>query len=148
MKIVDRAQLRGDRRPLLSTLWVFTLLNVLFRDFHELFRPGLLEQMIDGTVNGTRTTEAVILIGGVLIELPLLMVVLTRFLVPRIARIANVAVGLLAVPLLLSTGIRDLDDAFFAAVTAIAALTIVGLAWTWKPAPGEAGPAAPDAGAR
>lgn len=133
MRILDRDGLRGDRRPLLSTLWIFVLLNVIFRDLHELFRPGLLEQMISGTVNGTPTTETVILMGGVLIEMPLLMVVLSRLLVPKVARVVNGMLGPVVVPLLLSSGIRDLDDAFFAAVGVVALVTIAVLAWTWRP---------------
>jgi hypothetical protein len=36
-----------DRKAKLSTLWIFFLLNVIFRDLHELFRSGFLERVMD-----------------------------------------------------------------------------------------------------
>ena len=140
MTVLDRDVLHSDRRGLLSTLWVFLLLNVLFRDVHELFRPTLLEQMIAGTVNGTPVTEATILLGGVTIEVPLLMVVLSRVLVPSAARLLNAVVAVVTVPVLLLGGVRDLDDAFFAAVTVATALAVAVLAWTWRTGAPVAGP--------
>lgn len=131
--VVDSEQLAGDRRPMLSTLWIFVLLNALFRDVHELFRPGVLEQMIAGNVNGTEITEHVILLGGVLLEVPLAMVVLARLLQPRISRIANLVVAVATVPLLLGGGIRDLDDGFFAAVQVTSLVGLAWLAWRWTP---------------
>ena len=38
-----------DKRALLSTLWIFVLLNVIFRDLHEFFRAGMIEEIITGT---------------------------------------------------------------------------------------------------
>lgn len=32
-----------DTRALLSTLWIFILFNMIFRDLHEFARPGFLE---------------------------------------------------------------------------------------------------------
>ena len=46
-----------DMKAKLSTLWIFVLLNIIFRDIHEFFRPGLLEEMMTGVVNGTQVTE-------------------------------------------------------------------------------------------
>ena len=132
MTVFDTEILRADRRPMLSTLWIFVLLNVLFHDLHELFRSGLLEQMISGTVNGTRITEELILAGGVFIEVPLLMILMSRALRPAISRIANVAAAITAIPLILSSGIRDLDDGFFATVNVTALLCITWFAWSWR----------------
>jgi len=40
-----------DKRAKLSALWVFVFLNIIFRDLHELGRPGLLEEIMTGVVN-------------------------------------------------------------------------------------------------
>jgi len=58
-------------------LWTFVFLNMIFRDLHELGRPGLLQEMITGVVNGVQITDGLLLIGGVMIEIPLLMLPLT-----------------------------------------------------------------------
>lgn len=50
---------------MLSTLWVFVLLTVIFRDIHELFRQGFLEEIMSGEVNGVEMTETTLLIAGI-----------------------------------------------------------------------------------
>jgi hypothetical protein len=52
-----------DMKALLSTSWIFVLLNVIFRDIHELFRPELLKEMMAGTVNGVHITEELVLLS-------------------------------------------------------------------------------------
>ena len=53
-----------DPRVLLSVLWIFVVLNFFARDIHELCRPGMLEQMMSGTIDGVQITEALMLLGG------------------------------------------------------------------------------------
>ena len=69
-----------DKKALLSTLWIFVLLNMIFRDIHEFFRLGLLEEMMTGVVNGTQVTEEVMLIGAIMVEIPIVMVLLSQIL--------------------------------------------------------------------
>lgn len=38
-------------QTLLSTLWIFIILNIFARDIHELGRPGMLEQVLKYRVN-------------------------------------------------------------------------------------------------
>ena len=70
----------GNPRLVLSILWVFIILNFFARDIHELGRPGMLEQMMSGTIDGVVVTEMLMLIGGIMIEIPILMTVLTLLL--------------------------------------------------------------------
>ncbi|WP_210115123.1 hypothetical protein [Roseovarius aestuariivivens] len=51
-------------RVLLSILWIFVILNFFARDIHELGRPGMLEQMISGTIDGVVVTDILMLLGG------------------------------------------------------------------------------------
>ena len=67
-------------RTLLTVLWTFVVLNFFARDIHELGRPGILEQMMSGTFDGVQITEALMLLGGVMIEIPILMTVLALLL--------------------------------------------------------------------
>jgi hypothetical protein len=55
-------------RSRLSALWVFVLINMLLQDLHELLRAGQLEEMISGVVNGTRVTEELLLVAGIVLE--------------------------------------------------------------------------------
>ncbi len=121
-----------DKKALLSTLWIFVLLNMIFRDIHEFFRPGLLEQMMTGVVNGNQVTEQVMLIGAIMVEIPLLMVLLSRILNYRINRWANIIIGAVTIALIIAMGQKDLDDIFFATIEVIALSAIIWLAVKWR----------------
>ena len=120
-----------DMKVLLSTLWIFALLNVIIRDIHELFRPGLLQEMMTGTVNGIQMTEGLLLLAAIPMEILISMVLLSRVLKYRLNRWANISVGAMAIAFVIANGARDLDDMFFATVEVIAMALIVWYAWTW-----------------
>lgn len=86
-----------DMKAKLSTLWIFVLFNIVFRDIHELFRPGFLEEIMTGTVNGVQLTEERLLVAGIMMEIPIVMVVLSRVLKYRINRWANIIGGAIGI---------------------------------------------------
>ena len=121
-----------DKKALLSTLWIFVFLNLIFRDIHEFFRLGLLEEMMTGIVNGNQVTEQVMLIGAFMVEIPILMVLLSRILNYRINRWANIIIGAVTIALITAMGQKDLDDIFFATVEVMALSAIIWLAVKWR----------------
>ena len=46
-----------DTKAILSTLWIFVLLNIIFRDIHEIVTPEFIEK----TVNSVQPTEGLFL---------------------------------------------------------------------------------------
>ena len=42
----------------LSTLWMFFLINIIFRDIDEFVEPGFMEEVLTGTVNGNPVTPS------------------------------------------------------------------------------------------
>ena len=117
-----------DKKALLSTLWIFVLLNIIFRDLHEFFRAGMIEEII----TGTPVSEQVMLIGGIMMEIPILMVFLSRILNYRINRWANIIIGAVIIALIIGVGQKDLDDIFFATIEVIALSAIIWLAVKWR----------------
>ena len=105
---------------------------MLFRDVHELFRPGALAEMQKGVVNGTQITEELLLLGGILVEIPILMVLLSRILGYNGSRWANFILAPITIMILLLNGFRDADDIFFIVVEVIALLAIFYTASKWK----------------
>jgi hypothetical protein len=127
----------GNPRLLLSILWVFIILNFFARDIHELGRPGMLEQMISGTIDGVVVTEMLMLIGGIMIEIPILMTVLALLLPNGVNRWANIGVGLLTMVMIVAMNLKpDLDNVFFMSIQLIALIAIVGIAWQWRASQG------------
>jgi len=120
-------------QTLLSTLWIFIILNMFARDFHELGRPGMLEQVMSGVVDGVIITEGLMLLGGIMWEIFLVMVVLSQVLRYKINRCVNMIVGLIAIAIIVMTNLSpDLDNIFFMVVEIISLVAIIGIAWRWK----------------
>jgi hypothetical protein len=141
MKLIDivrerRTKMSTDEKntgigmkALLSTLWIFVLFNIAFRDIHEILRPGFLEEVMTGSVNGVQMTEGFLLLGGMMLEIPIAMVLLSRVLPYRANRWANIIAGPIAIALVVVGAPSDLDDMFFAIIEVVSLLLIVWYAW-------------------
>lgn len=124
---------RIDTKMLLSTLWIFILFNMLFRDVHEIPTREFLEQAMTGSFNGIVITDGLLLIGGIMIELLIVMVLLSRVLPYRLNRWANIVVATFAIMTTVMNNLApDLDDMFFAAIEIVALACIIWFAWQWK----------------
>ena len=120
-------------QTLLSTLWIFVILNIFARDFHELGRPGMLQQVMSGVVDGVTITEELMLLGGIMIEIFIVMVALSQVLKYRVNRCVNMIVGPIAIMIVVMTNLSpDLDNIFFMTIEIITLLAIIGVAWRWK----------------
>ena len=122
-----------DKRAKLTSLWVFVFLNMIFRDLHEFGRPGFLEEVMTGVVNGVQITDGLMLIGGIMIAVPLLIIPLTQFLSFKANRLANLFMGVLLLVITIGVNMApDLDNVFFAVIEIAALLLILRLAWNRK----------------
>ena len=97
----------------LSALWMFFLFNIIFRDIHEFVEPGFIEEALTGTVNGNPVTEHMLLLGGVMLQVPIAMVLLSRVLPYGANRWANMIVAMLYGVLVPAFGTTDLDDRLY-----------------------------------
>lgn len=117
----------------LSTLWIFVMLNFFARDLHELARPGVLEQMMSGTFDGVKITEELMLLGGIMFEVPMLMVILSLLLDRPLNRWVHAfAVLFITGTILMNNTNPDLDNLFFMVVQLAALSSISYLAWNWR----------------
>jgi hypothetical protein len=117
-------------QTLLSTLWIFVLLNIIFRDLHQFVKSGFIEEIMTGTVNGIKITDELMLLGGFLAETPILMVLLSRILNNSINKWANIIAGIITLAVF-ATGIPslDIDDACHMVIETAAILWIFRIAW-------------------
>ena len=116
-------------KVLLSTLWIFILLNIIFRDIHEM--PFFIKEWMAQSANGVEISELMMLIGGIMIEIPILMVLLSRILPYRTNRWANIIAGVFFITSIFGFPPGDLDDFFFVAIEIAASAFIIWQAWTW-----------------
>lgn len=119
-----------EPQTLLSTLWVFILLNILFRDLHQLGKAGFIEEIMSGVVNGLKMTDQLMLIGGILAEIPILMVLLSKVLPDKANKWANITASVITLGVF-ATALpsADMDDVFHMVFEVAAILWIVRVAW-------------------
>ena len=94
---------------------------------------AMLEQMMSGTIDGVIVTDMMMLLGGIMIEIPILMTVLAFILPSGANRWANIGVGLLTMGMIVAMNLKpDLDNVFFMGIQLIALIAIVVIAWRWR----------------
>jgi len=116
-----------------SVMWVYVLLNLIFRDLHEFASKDFLEEALTGYVNGVKLTDGLMLLGGIMAQIPIVMVVLSLILKRKTNRLLNLVSGVLILLFLLSNTVTaDMDDIFFLFFEISATLFIIWMAWNWK----------------
>lgn len=117
----------------LSLLWIFILTNVIFRDIHQMALKHHLEMLLTGTYNGIEVTEMVMLMGGIVLEIPIAMIVLSYVLKRKYNRIANCIAVVIAGLLFTVEPPTDMDDVFFKIVGYIGLAVILITVIKWGP---------------
>lgn len=125
---------KTDRKILLSTLWIFAILNYLYCDIMGLMDVNLLKQYLIGNVNGMEMNENILLSAAILMEIPIAMVLLSRILNYKANRWANIIAGIIMTLVQTATLFAGEPTKYylFCSIIEIATtLVIVWLAWTW-----------------
>ncbi|MBK1439980.1 hypothetical protein JHJ32_08290 [Parapedobacter sp. ISTM3] len=124
-----------DKKVLLSTLWIFLTVNFIFCDVFTLMHADDLKNILNGRVGDMQITQEFLLAFAVMMEIPMLMILLSRLLRYQSNRILNLIFGiLLAIIQLwsLTVGGNTLHYWFFSIVEIAACIGIVWSAWKWK----------------
>ena len=127
-------QIAEKRKVVLSTMWIFVLINMIYADILGMMKPGYLENLdlLSKSLSGE-----MVLGFSVLMEIPILMVLLSRYLDRKWNRIVNIigaAISILwvIVPSFVSSlGTTPLSYVFFAMVETAAMLFIIRYAYQW-----------------
>ena len=126
-----QTQLQDSRsRGILSSLWIFFFINHFFMGLHEFANPAFVEQIVGG---GFAVSDSVLLIAAITIELPIMMIVLSRVLPDNINWIANISVAVFAVGLeIMNNPTPDLDNAFFLGAELVGFVAIIAISLRWR----------------
>lgn len=122
-----RAETKG---VVLSTLWIFIVLNIILADIVGFLNPGALETIMTGST-GFEVTQELILVFAVLLQVPIAMILLSRALPYRVNRWANIIASVITILFVIGGGNTSLSYIFFATVETLAMLFIIWYAWTW-----------------
>ncbi|MEM6325287.1 MAG: DUF6326 family protein [Pseudomonadota bacterium] len=119
-----------DPRTLLSMLWIFLLMNIVFRDIHQFLAPGYMDGVLAGEVFGQQITDELLLFGGFAVEAMIAMVLLPLVLPRRALRLVNSVAAVFTTGLVLYTPPTDPDDVFFLVIVLATLLAILWFGWT------------------
>lgn len=129
---------RPDRlaslRLKLAAAWTSFMFLVIYIDYFHLYQPGEIDSIRGGIISTFPIGPALITGFFVLIAVPSLMVMLSVALPPRAARIANLVVATLFIPICAANAIgAPADWWFYYAVTIGVELVILAfiLRWSW-----------------
>lgn len=125
----------SERKSLLSTLWIFILVNMVYADILGMLRPGYLD-FLDRI--SQQLTGSTVLLFAVFMEVAISMVLLSRVLAYKANRWAHfIAIPLtilwVVVPALLpSLGeTTPLSYVFFASVEVVTMVFMFWYVWQW-----------------
>ncbi|XWN37711.1 MAG: DUF6326 family protein [Balneola sp.] len=138
---MENKTVTNDRKVILSTLWVFYVLNILYADIISLMEATFSGYEKSTAENGELISTIVspeMLLGiSVILELGIAMIILSRVLKYGVNRWANIIIAIIQALVLLASlfvGTPKIYYIFFATIEVITLLFIVWYAWTWKKA--------------
>jgi hypothetical protein len=121
-------------RSRLSTLWIFATLNYLYCDVVSLMDSALLKQFMAGNIGAVHISQAFLLGAGLLVEIPMAMVLLSRILPSRINRWVNIVAGITMTAVQLLSLVASTPAPyyiFFSTIEIASTSVIVWYAWKW-----------------
>ncbi len=124
-----------DRKIILSTLWIFAVLNYLYCDVVSFMDSNLLKQYLTGKVGGIQLSEGFLLVGSILMEISIAMILLSRIAKYKENRLINIIAGVITTIvqiISLLTGKPTMYYIFFSVIEISTTAFIIWYAWSWK----------------
>lgn len=119
----------------LSLLWIFLILNFLYCDVVTLMDSEALNELISGKAGDLEITQGFLLAASIYMEIPILMILLSRKLAYKTNRWANIIAGVIVIifhTMSLFVGTPTMYYAFFSAIELSTLAYIVWNAWKWR----------------
>lgn len=123
-----------NKKDLLSTIWVFVTINYLYCDLIGLMDASLLKQYLTGQVEGMTISREFLLYAGILMEIPISMILLSKILPDKVNAWANTCASLLKTLVMVATlfmGTPTIYYLFFAVIEIVTTIFIFVYALQW-----------------
>lgn len=122
-----------DRRQLLSLLWIYLTVNYIYCDVFTLHLAAYLEAFLGGDVGGMKITEEFLLAFSIVMQIPMIMIVLSRLLTFKANKYLNIGAGIITTSIQAYTVTMGgtLHYMFFSFFEVCTGLLIIYLALTW-----------------
>ena len=132
-KTAEMEDVKTHVKMKLSALWVAMMLLYIYADILSLFRPGQVEEMIEGRMGPFPVTQGSLLTATILMAIPAVMVFLSLTMKPKVNRWVNITLGVLYTLVNVSNLIGETWAYYivFGIVEIGLTLLIVWYAWKW-----------------
>jgi Sec-independent protein secretion pathway component TatC len=120
-----------DMKAKLSTLWIVVMFNMVFADILSFMLPDFLEILQTGQAGGVPITQEILLVFAVFLEIPIVMIILSRVLKVSVNRWANIIAAVITILFVVGGGSTSLHYIFFATIEVACMLLIIWYAWRW-----------------
>lgn len=134
---MERESSSTDRRVILSTMWIFYVLNIIYADVLNLMGGEASTGNKDVELINSLMSPEMLLVSAIFLELAIVMVILARVLNHGINRWANIVIAILHTLGLLASvfvGTPTIFYLFFVFVEVATLSFIAWYAWSWKQA--------------
>ncbi len=131
VKILEDVKI--DVKLKIAALWATMMLLFAYGDIFGYFRPGLIEEIIKGTVAGNQIDQVFLMFTSVYVAIPSLMVFLSLVLKPGINRLANIVLAVVyaASIVLFCIGETWAYYIFMSILECAVLAMVVWFAWKW-----------------
>ena len=124
----DKKTSKMDIKVMFSTLWIVVMINVAMADIFGF----MMDLMSGNTTTDVQIPQVGMLIFAIIMEIPIVMIFLSRVLKYAANRWANIIAGVITIAFIILGGSADLVYIFFATVEVVCILFIIWYAWKWS----------------
>lgn len=121
-----------DTKVLLSTLWIVVMINMAYADILSLHIPGAFDEVAKTSISTGTSIPQLMLGGAIMLEIPIVMIILSRVLKYGINRWVNIAAGIVTIAYIWGGAASYPHYIFIATIETICLLLIIGFAWIWR----------------
>ena len=124
----------GNRKTLLSVLWIFLTVNYIFCDVFTLHHAESLQIFLTGEAGGMKITEEFLLYFAFIMQIPMAMILLSKYLVRKPNKYLNILAAVITGSIQSVTLYMGgtLHYVFFSIIEISVAVSILFVAVTWK----------------
>lgn len=119
----------------LALFWVALMFFYLYNDLFSFFKPGTVEELVGGSLEGIVFTQELLFGAALLMALPSIMIFLSLTLKAKLNRMVNIIVGIFHMIVLVGTLLVPGDlwvyYATYMVFEAVFIILIVWHAWKW-----------------
>jgi len=112
----------------LSALWITLMFCYSYADVLGFYSPGNLAEILTGEIAGVPLTQEMLFAMAIMMALPIVMVLLSVILMPKVNRPLNIVIGIFQLVILFATFLNTIT-AYYVVLAGIEFICLVLIIW-------------------